>query len=304
MNVIETESLTYRYGRHRAVDDLSLGVPEGSAFALLGPNGAGKTTTLKLLMNLLRPTAGTARVLGTDTRKLGCAELARIGYVSENQRLPGGMTVRGLIEWCRPLYPTWDRGLEASLLKQFELPAEQRLEHLSRGLGMKAALLVSLSYRPSLLIFDEPFSGLDPLSRDEFVQGLLAAAQAGDWTLLISSHDVEEVERLCDWVGLIQAGGLVATESTESLLSRFRRVEVALSVPGSSEALAMASWLEMESGAGRIGFADSGYSGATSEQRYREVFPGGTITVRTMPLREIYLILARSARAEAKGSAS
>ena len=143
-----------------------------------------------------------------DARRLGPRELAQIGYVSENQLLPLWMTVGGLIDYCRPLYPTWDPALEASLLDQFELPRGRKLQHLSRGVLMKAALLISLAYRPRLLVLDEPFSGLDPLARDEFARGLLEASTAGDWTILVSSHDIEEVERLCDWIGIIDAGRL------------------------------------------------------------------------------------------------
>jgi len=134
MNVIETQKLCRRYGRTDAVNGLDLTVPEGSVFALLGPNGAGKTTTIKLLMNLLSPTGGRARVLGTDSRHLGPAELARIGYVSENQRLPAWMTIGQLVAYCHPLYPTWDSSLEADLISQFELPLGRKLGQLSRGL--------------------------------------------------------------------------------------------------------------------------------------------------------------------------
>ena len=112
MNIIETKNLTRRFGRTEAVQGLDLAVPAGSVFALLGPNGAGKTTTLKMLMNLLPPTGGSAQVLGVDSRKLGERELAQIGYVSENQQLPLWMTVRQLLDYCRPFYPTWDRELE------------------------------------------------------------------------------------------------------------------------------------------------------------------------------------------------
>src|SRR4029453_2166248 len=108
MAVIETEGLSRRFRRTEAVNDLTVQVPEGSVFALLRPNGAGQTTTIKLLMNLLRPTGGRARVLGCDTRSLGVRERQRIGYVSENQKLPQWMTVAQLLAFCRPLYPSWD----------------------------------------------------------------------------------------------------------------------------------------------------------------------------------------------------
>src|SRR5262245_10394043 len=195
MNIIETHNLTRRFGRMEAVHELNLSISTGSVFALLGPNGAGKSTTLKMLMNLLTPTAGSARVLGVDSRKLGERELAQIGYVSENQQLPLWMTVRQFINYCRPFYPTWDRALEETLLKQFALPETRKLSQLSRGMLMKAALLSSLAYRPKLLVLDEPFSGLDPLVRDEFIRGVLEVSATEQWTVLVSSHDIEEIGR-------------------------------------------------------------------------------------------------------------
>ncbi len=160
MNIIETHNLTRRFGRTEAVHDLDFSVPQGSVCALLGPNGAGKSTTIKLLMNLLQPTAGEARVLGADSRRLRRRHFEWIGYVSENQQLPAWMTVRQYLDYCRPFYPNWDRGLEKELTDQFALPGDRKLGELSRGMLMKAARCSPpLSYRPKLLVLDEPFGG-------------------------------------------------------------------------------------------------------------------------------------------------
>ncbi len=118
----------------------------------------------------------------------------------ENQRLPEWMTVEQLINFCRPMYPTWDPAFCTKLLEEFDLPLDRKLKHLSRGMKMKAALLTSLAYRPRLLVLDEPFSGLDPLVRDEVIRGMLELTEQENWTVLISSHDIDEVERLADWV--------------------------------------------------------------------------------------------------------
>jgi ABC-2 type transport system ATP-binding protein len=295
MNIIETQGLTRRYGRTEAVHDLTLAVPQGSVFALLGPNGAGKTTTLKVLLNLLPPTAGSARVLGVDSRRLGPRELAQIGYVSENQQLPVWMTVRQFLDYCRPFYPTWDRGLEATLLRQFALPEGRKLSQLSRGMLMKAALLSSLAYRPKLLVLDEPFSGLDALVRDEFIRGVLEVSAEGEWTVVVSSHDIEEVERLSDRVALLIDGRLRLNETTESLQGRFRRVEVT----GANVAAGAArpgDWLEWETSGALLRFIDSRYAGAASEATWRERFPGATITAQPMTLREIFMVLTRASR--------
>ena len=304
MNIIETTKLSRRYWRTEAVHDLTLAVPAGSVFALLGPNGAGKTTTIKVLMNLLRPSAGVARVLGVDSIRLGERELAQIGYVSENQQLPLWMTVRQLLDYCRPFYPTWDAALEQKLLRQFELPEERKLKHLSRGMLMKAALLSSLAYRPKLLVLDEPFSGLDPLVREELVHGLLEVSELGEWSVFISSHDIEEVERLADWIGVLEAGRLSFAESTDTLLARFRRVEVTLQGGPAQLDAPPASWLELERKGDLVRFVETRYERDATERACRERFPEAAVAARPMTLREIFITLARASRASAKASAA
>lgn len=303
MNIIETNRLSRRYWRTEALRELTLSVPTGSVFALLGSNGAGKTTALKVLMNLLPPSGGSATVLGVDTRRLGEKERAQIGYVSENQKLPLWMTVRQLLDYCRPFYPTWDAALEAKLLAQLDLPPDRKLKHLSRGMLMNAALLSTLAYRPKLLVLDEPFSGLDPLARDDFVRGLLEASELGDWTVVVSSHDIEEVERLADHVALLENGRLRFSETTESLLGRFRRMEVTVSTPVSIPA-PPAGWLELEQKGGLVRFIASNYGAEATERTCREHFPEGTVTAHPMSLREIFVTLARVSRTQPEGAAA
>jgi ABC-2 type transport system ATP-binding protein len=221
--VIETVDLTRRFGKLDAVDGLNLQVPAGSLFAFVGPNGAGKTTTIKILLNLLRPTSGEAFVLGTDSRSIGPRELARIGYVSENQDLPDWMTIEALIAYVRPLYPTWDEKLCRKLQRDLDLTSRLPVRLFSRGMRMKAALLVSLAYRPELVVLDEPFSGLDPLARDELVRALLELTGERTWTTLISSHDIDEVERLADSIAFINQGRIFLTESVQELIGKYRR---------------------------------------------------------------------------------
>jgi len=294
MNAITTHNLTRCYGRTEAVHALNLDVPQGSVLALLGPNGAGKSTTLKLLMNLIEPTAGSAQVLGVDSRRLGERERAQIGYVSENQQLPLWMTVRQLLDYCRPFYPTWDRELEATLARQFDLPAERKLKHLSRGMLMKAALLSSLAYRPKLLVLDEPFSGLDPVVRDDFIRGVLEVSVTGDWTVVVSSHDIEEVERLADHVAMLDAGRLRLSERTESLQARFRRVEV---TGAAAAATALPECVEWEQSGALTRFVATRYAAGESEREWSARLGTSAVRVQPMSLREIFMTLARTARA-------
>lgn len=299
MNIIETHNLSRRFGRTDAVHNLEFAVPQGSVCALLGPNGAGKSTTIKLLMNLLQPTGGDAHVMGVNSRRLGPAELANIGYVAESQKLPLWMTVGQYLDFCRPFYPRWDVALADKLLAMFELPTNRKLAHLSRGMVMKAALLSSLAYRPPLLVLDEPFSGLDPLVRDEFVRGMLEISELGEWTVLVSSHDIEEVERLCDRVAVLQAGRLQFNQTSDELTGRFRRVELT----GATSATADPGWLEWSQSGALTTFVDPGYTGDGSERAWRERFAGTVVASSPMTLREIYLALARTERAAKKEAA-
>jgi ABC-2 type transport system ATP-binding protein len=301
MNIIETHNLSRSFKGTEALSGLDLTLPSGKVAALLGPNGAGKTTTIKLLMNLLSPSSGSARVLGVDSRRLGPAQFAQIGYVSENQQLPLWMTVQGLLDYCRPFYPSWDRDLERTLISQFDLPLGRKLGQLSRGMLMKAALLSSMAYRPRLLVLDEPFSGLDPLVREEFVRGVLEASLSGDWTILISSHDIEEVERLADHVLLLDRGRLHLSESAESLQFRFRRVEAQL--PGETPS-PIEGVLEWERSGALLKFVETGYCGEVTERSWHERLPGAAITAQPMSLREIFLTFARGHRTQSKGVAA
>ena len=295
---IETSNLCRRFGHTEAVHDLTLQVPIGSIFAFVGPNGAGKTTTIKTVMNLLQPTSGSARVLGTDSRKLGPATLQRIGYVSENQELHDWMTVADLMAYCAPFYPTWDKAFATALGRQLALPLDRKLKACSRGMRMKAALLVSLAYRPELLIMDEPFGGLDALVREEFSSGILEAV-GGErpWTVFVSSHDIDEVERLADWVGTIIEGRLVFAEPVSVLIARFRQVEVALPDAAAVPSGVPATWLMPEAAGRTFRFVDSAFSEDGIGPQVRALLPAALdITATPMSLRQIFITLARTFR--------
>lgn len=292
-NAIETFDLTRRFGRTEAVKDLQLRVPAGSMFAILGPNGAGKTTTLKLLMNLVRASRGRATVLGVDTQRLGPKEFQRIGYVSENQRLPEWMTPGQLFDFCRPFYPTWDDGLRQKLESDLSLSTRARLRTLSRGTRMKAALLSSLAYRPDLVVLDEPFTGLDPVVRDELIRGLLGVSGDRPLTVLISSHDIDEVERLADWIGFMRGGRIEFAEPVSVLLSRFRLVEVVS--PGDTPASMPRDpdWLSQGTAGRTLRFVDTSHNESDSPSRIAAAFPSCQIRTTAMTLRDIFIAIAR-----------
>jgi ABC-2 type transport system ATP-binding protein len=223
-SAIRTKNLSKRFRKVDALAGLNLDVAEGSIYAMVGPNGAGKTTTIKILMNIFQPTGGAAEILGIDSRKIAGRTLASIGYVSENQELPLWMTVAGFLGYLRPFYPTWDTRLEHELIQRFELPLERKLKDLSRGMRMKAVLAGSLAYHPRVIILDEPFSGLDPLVRDQLIEGLLQ--RAAESTTLVSSHDLAEIESFASHVGYMEQGQLRFSEDLSTLRARFREVEL------------------------------------------------------------------------------
>jgi len=206
-DAIETRDLGKTYGDFGALHGINLSMPQGSVFALVGASGAGKTTAIKILLNMIEPTRGSARILGVDTRHLGPATLARIGYVSENQVMPARLRVSQFFDYLRPCYASWDHGLEQQLRTQLRLPPGRKISDLSHGMRLKLALSCALAFRPRLLVLDEPFSGLDALTRDEMIREFLREPR--EMSILISSHELDEVERLATHVAFLDEGRLL-----------------------------------------------------------------------------------------------
>ncbi len=293
--VIRTEGLSKRFGTTEALTEVGFEVPAGAIYALVGANGAGKTTLIKLLMNILRPTGGQAQVLGVDSQLVRGKALERIGYVSENQEYPEWMTVAGMLEYLRSFYPAWDVALEKQLVRQFDLPAARKLKQLSRGQRMKAAMASALAFRPALLVLDEPFAGLDPLVRDELMEGLLD--RAPETTIFLSSHDLAEIESFSSHVGFLEQGRLLFSEEMTVLSERFRQVTVTLEGERPAAGNLPPSWLQYEGTEAMVRFADSAWRGEASEALVRERFAGvRSVETEAMPLRAIFLAIAKEKR--------
>lgn len=220
--VIETHGLAKSYGTFGALLGLNLSMPAGSVFALVGASGAGKTTTIKILLNMTAPSRGTARVLGVDTRLIGPQVLTQVGYVSESQALPVRLRVGQFFDYLRPCYPTWDARLEQQLRSQLRLPPDRRIGDLSHGMRLKLALACALAFRPRLLVLDEPFSGLDALTRDEMIGEFLREPRK--MSILISSHELDEVERLASHVAFLDEGRLLFQGTLPELRDHAREV--------------------------------------------------------------------------------
>ena len=290
---IYAENLQKKYRRVDALRGLNLSVPEGSIYTLVGPNGAGKTTAIKIFMNILEPTSGTALVLGLETKKVKGKVLSEIGYVSENQKLPLWMRVGEFFEYMRPFYPTWDKELEGQLIIQFDLPVDRKLKQLSRGMRMKAALASALAFRPKLVVMDEPFSGLDPLVRDELCQAILRRPSGA--TIFLSSHDLAEVETFGTHIGYLEAGTLRLSEEIASLAARFREVDVLFESHPPMVSNLPGSWLHIESFPGGLRFIESNFEEERTNGEISERFVNAKgRSFRQMSLREIFVALAKT----------
>lgn len=225
---IETSGLCKRFKRKRAVDNLDLQIPSGKVFGFIGPNGAGKSTTLKMLMGLLPKTSGSARVLGLDPDRRPIALRQRVGYVPETHTMYGWMSVGQLLGFCSSLYDRWNDADAKELQKLFELDPYWKIRHLSKGMKAKLALLIAVAHDPELLILDEPTGGLDPLVREEFLDGVLRSICERSRTVMFSSHTLSDVQRLADVVGIIHEGQLLMSCPTEELLTATKRIRAVL----------------------------------------------------------------------------
>jgi ABC-2 type transport system ATP-binding protein len=224
--VVETASLRKLYGQRRGLDGLDLEVRAGEVYGFLGPNGAGKTTTIRILLDLIRPTSGTVRVLGSDPREGGSALRRRIGYLAGDFVVDGGQSSRELLTHLGHLRGNVPVRAIGQLADRLELDLGARIRSLSKGNRQKLGLVQAFMHEPELLILDEPTIGLDPILQQTFLD-LVAEAKAAGQSVFMSSHVLSEVQQAADRVGIIRDGRLVAVESVGTLRRRaVRRVEV------------------------------------------------------------------------------
>jgi ABC-2 type transport system ATP-binding protein len=209
--VIETEGLTRFFGKHCVVNELNLRVPEGSIFGFLGRNGAGKSTTIRMLLGLVEPTRGTARVLGRDSRDLRPEDRARIGYLPEGHHVYGWMTVEECGKFQAASYPQWNSDIFHAVLSHFRLDMKNKAGNLSRGQRAGLCLALVLAPEPELLILDDPALGLDPVARRSLIQSMLYVTRRSNRTILFSSHLLSDVERVADEIAVLDLGVLRAS---------------------------------------------------------------------------------------------
>lgn len=227
---VELVDLTKRFGSTLAVDRLSLSIERGSTFGLIGPNGSGKTTTIKMLMGVLLPTAGSVRVLGHDVIGEPVDMRQRVGYVPEMHYMDRWMRVDEIIGFCRSVYRQWNEETCREMLERFELDRNKRIKHLSKGMLAKLSLVLAVSHEPEMLLLDEPMAGLDPIAREEFLDGVLRTVCERGQTVLLSTHSLDDIQRVADTVGFLYGGRMLVHRSVDELLARTKRIHATLAM--------------------------------------------------------------------------
>ena len=225
-SVIRTEALSKDYGGGHGLFDLSLEIKRGEIFGFLGPNGAGKSTTMRLLLDLIRPTAGSASLLGLDSRRNSLEIRRRVGYLPGDFALYPKLDGTAMLDYLADLRGGVDRGVRDRLAERFDAQLDRPVHELSTGNRQKLGLIQAFMHEPELLILDEPIAGLDPLVQQSF-HALLAEVAAAGRTVFLSSHTLSEVERVADRVAILRQGRLAVVDSLENLRGiAIQRLEV------------------------------------------------------------------------------
>lgn len=247
--VATVEHLSRRFGSKQALDSVTLAVPRGCVFGLVGENGAGKSTLIKHLLGLWRAQSGMVRVFGFDPVVDPPAVLGRIGYLSEQPELPGWMRVSELLRYTQAFYPRWDTTYARQLLEQFGLDETAHVRTLSKGQRARLGLIAAEAHRPDLLILDEPSSGLDPIVRRDILEAIIRTVTDEGRTVIFSSHLLDEVERVSDYVAMLHQGALKLCAPLEEIKANHRRVSLRFDLPR-TEPPAVAGAIRVD-GAGR-----------------------------------------------------
>jgi len=225
------DQVTKRYPGHTALDNVTLEIPSGHVVGLIGRNGAGKTTLLHLAAGLVLPTSGTCHTLGRRSDQLDSPELTRLGLVMQEAKFIEWMTVAQHLDFTASFYASWDRELQARLVEMLEVPLKRKIADLSTGDRQKVGILLGVCHRPSLLLLDEPMSSLDPIARAHMLQVLLERLRDDGCTVVISSHLLDDVEKIVDWIVALDAGRVTENTALDELQESFAEWTVTATTP-------------------------------------------------------------------------
>lgn len=296
-NAIELRNVGWKAGKAFELQDVSLNVPAGSIYGFLGPNGSGKTTTIRMFMGMLKPDHGSISVFGHSVPRDMKTILSRVGYVPERPHVYPSLTVGEQIRVHSSFYENWDRGWSDQLLRRLHLDPDRKIARMSKGETGKLLLLLALSQRPDLLVLDEPTDGLDPVVRRDVLSAVLDYVSERHATVFISSHLVHELERICDWVGVMDHGKLVAELPMQHFKNGIKRLRVA-QAPSETENLPFTLLSRTrDNGVGSI----ETWIVRDWESPMRHYFDGVGATVRDvidLDLEEGFVELLRSSRPE------
>ena len=299
MTSVVIDHLSYRYTRAvDAICDVSFGIPDGAVLGLFGPNGAGKSTLLQCVAGLLTPASGSVRIGGASSASRALIENGTVTFVSEAIRLPTEITLGALTRWIAPLHARWDAALATSLAERFNLDQKRRIGTFSRGEYLKAAMLCALAANPPVLILDEPFAGIEVATRDAIVGGLIASANANGTTVMLASHDVDEVSSLLTHAAVLVQGALRVFGSMEEVGARFSQITM---VAEDAELQALAHeqpWRRVErSGRMLRVVADAILTPVNESMLARRYEGASSIAVEPLALREVVAMCTSDAHA-------
>ena len=223
---IKVDGLTKQFGRTRALNGVDLLVPTGSIYALLGRNAAGKSTLMQSVLGLLEPTSGSISVLGLNPMRDGLALRRRLGYIPEHMPMYEWMTIAETLRFVAAQYPVWSKAIQDDLVQRLRLPLSQKIRTLSRGQRALLTLVLAMAHEPELVLLDECTSGMDALAREDFDRSVIQLLQNSGRTVLFASHQIHELDRLCDWVGIIHQGRTLLQARVDDLKSQVKTLQV------------------------------------------------------------------------------
>ncbi|MFN8576506.1 MAG: ABC transporter ATP-binding protein [Candidatus Sericytochromatia bacterium] len=284
--IIKMNKVVKSYGNSFALNKLNMNVPQGSVYGLLGKNGAGKTTALRICMSLLKITSGNVNVLGVNPWNMPINIKQDIGYSSDSMQLIPWLKVADILSYNGSFYKNWDKEYVNQWVKRLNLSLDKRVFQLSRGNRQKLALAMAIGHKPKLLILDEPAGGLDPVARKEFLESIIELIHESGTTILISSHSLDDLERISDYIGIIENGSMKLETNLEDLKDSTKQVTIFSSK--SIENFSNNNLIYSESKNNQFtgifkNWNDESYS------KLKEKFPDSNIEVNSMKLEDIFL---------------